>query len=237
MASLYQPLRVIGWSEERIEKWRSNPQAFCAPLTPSQCNDDTLSRAIDLIVQLKDDPIMSPIMEEKGENMSNEKQFTLKEYQKELNNLRDSLVSAPQLIRFLEKNHPEGMFRILMPMGLIKENVSPGEIAYLDLQPWVTMKPSYMVLSDESAVNFNCCGYLLGNVDTRAGSEEIPLDSMGISYLASGDAKRLNEIQDWSNDIVVTPENKITIRVKNTDKIKRTFRGILWCKGEKYRAY
>lgn len=158
--------------------------------------------------------------------------FTIEEYDRHVKKLGIALATAPALVRFLERSHPEGAFRTRYPMGLIANDVKPGETRPITLQPDIEIQPAYLIVSDESAACFHMCDWRISNLACNVGGEPIPLDTMAARYFAEHpDPEKLMSIQDWSAGASLTPANRLTAFVKNVTKETHNFRAIVWSKG------
>jgi hypothetical protein len=169
-----------------------------------------------------------------------EKLWTLKEYHLHLEKLEQALDGARPLITFMQKQHPQGVFPRRIPFGLINLRdehgnayVAPQSMGRIIFSPDLTIKPVYIVLSDETATSFNLCYYNISNCSQTGNGNPLPLEQFAVNYYAKAldrspqHLEQLIQIQKWGSDIA-RPANRITMYVDNITDTPKQFRGILW---------
>ena len=170
--------------------------------------------------------------------------ISVSNYNTAVEKLRDAMASAESLQRFLMAAAPEQAKLRRMPFGLVNEkqrqygsgveytDINPGEQGIIKFSPDVTMKPRFMVLSEETAEAFNIIQFLIANVNHVPSPLPLPLETFSVKYYAAcvredGVLQRLIDTQTWGA-FTCTPANRIQIYVQNVGKVARQFRGILW---------
>lgn len=159
------------------------------------------------------------------------KPFTLEDFDAHVRKLGFALRDAPALVRYLENRHPEGPFRVRIPVGMISKPVEPGKAVEILIEPYLRIRPYAMVLEDETAASFNVYSFQIGNVHTPGSGEPIPLDTCAVRYFAgAANPEKLLDVQSWGADLEMTPGDSCRVRVENVGPVRRAFRGILWAK-------
>ena len=161
------------------------------------------------------------------------KTFTPEEWDAHVERLGNALQAAPEIVRYLEKNHPDGPFRTRLPIGLIAEReIKPGEAYMFEIRPFLKLRPWAMVLADETAEAFDVHDFKIGNVTNLPAGGPVPLDTCAIRHIAaSANPDKLLDVQDWGGGLSVDQGMKLTVMVRNARGTKPIeFRGILWAR-------
>ena len=115
---------------------------------------------------------------------------------------------------------------VRVPFGLIGAPTSLGADVELRLiKPPVPFRPEHMVLSPESAHNFELVTFVISGMNQYLDREPLPLDTFSVEHLKND---RLSELQAWKGD-TCDPSTSIKIAVRRVQRRgKFAFRGLLW---------
>lgn len=163
--------------------------------------------------------------------MSDEK-FTREKYEKHIKDLSEAMKPAPDILGFLHKHFPEATTD-RFPIGLIMK-AKPDEKIIIVRSPDVVIRPTHLVVSEETAETFDLMDIMITNVCTNVGFDvakkeqaDIPLETFSVKYMSDRDRAI------WAVTALrapaATPANRLSVIVHNRTKKDAEFRGILWC--------
>jgi len=150
-----------------------------------------------------------------------------------LDELRKDMADSPELAAHLRQRaghlDPVAVYErsVRVPFGLVGAPAALGETVTLrPIRPQVPFRAEHMVLSPDSAHNFELTSFKSQSRAQYLDSEPLPLDTFSIEYLKND---RLSEMQGWKSVDTCGPGMAIQLEVRRIGrKGKRAFRGILW---------
>ena len=177
-------------------------------------------------------------MTERQSPKAAEGHWTEEDFRAHLGKVEEALGDIPSLLSFLSKYQPRGKFSERIPFGLWAHEdhsvaVAAGQMAAIFVIPMIAMRPTHLVLSDETAASFELVDLKIAARSELGTWVSLPLDTFAVRYYASQeDPQRLFSLQDWSHNTVRVGQ-RIQLDVRNTASEPRHFRGILWanCEG------
>lgn len=125
------------------------------------------------------------------------------------------------LVRKLHQLAPQRLSR--MPIALVGDTEKRAIIVC----PFVTFRPTHIVLADDSSKAFDLESWTVNNVHMTADGYSMPLETFSIRYMTDD---RLAAVNEWTNAPTVHPGMRLTFHIsphKNTPQ-GAEFRGILW---------
>lgn len=151
------------------------------------------------------------------------------DFQTYADKLREGLEPAKDVLQFLKDHMPINRNVERWPIGLISSrDILPKENYHIVIQPWIILRPKYIILSEKTASSFDILDFRTGNIVEQGTSDSIPCETFSVKYYANSPELILN-IQKWSHE-TVNPAQRIIIDVRNSLCAEPIpFRGILWC--------
>jgi hypothetical protein len=156
--------------------------------------------------------------------------WTPEDYEKHVSKLVESLAPADDLLAFVRKHAPASAMTEKMPYALISPEAAPGCVATIIVEPAMYMRPLHMLLSEETAANFDLSAWQIGNVaqiDVLPRGT-LPLETFSVKYAADmKDPQKFLSLQEWTHPKMF-PGCKMFMLVLNRSSRALSFRGVLW---------